>query len=39
MAYIFARERGLADHTFVYRTPTTVTEVALDFELKDLDLP
>lgn len=39
MAYIFARERGLADHTFVYRTPTTVTEVALDFELTDLDLP
>ncbi len=39
MAYIFAREQGLADHTFVYRTPTSVTEVELDFEIKDLELP
>jgi hypothetical protein len=39
MAYIFAREQGLSDHTFIYRTPTSVTEVALDFELTDLDLP
>lgn len=39
MAYIFAREQGLADHTFIYRTPTSVTEVALDFEITDLELP
>ena len=39
MAYIFAREQGLAGHTFVYRTPTSVTEVELDLEVKDLELP
>jgi hypothetical protein len=39
MAYIFARERGLTDHTFIYRTPTNVTEVSLDFELTNLELP
>ncbi len=39
MAYIFAREQGLSDHTFVYRTPTSVTEVTLEFEIKDLELP
>lgn len=39
MAYIFAREQGLGDHTFIYRTPTSVTEVTLEFEIKDLELP
>jgi hypothetical protein len=39
MAYLFDVPEGLKGYTFVYRTPTTIVSMPLDYELKDLELP
>ena len=39
IAYMFDVPDGLKGHTFVYRTPTAIVSMPLDYELKDLDLP
>ena len=39
MAYLFDAPGGLKGYTFVYRTPTTIVSMPLEYELKDLELP
>ncbi|HVW37321.1 MAG TPA: hypothetical protein VHB99_08445 [Pirellulales bacterium] len=39
MAYLFDVPDGLKGYTFVYRTPTTIVSMPLNYELKDLELP
>jgi len=39
VAYLSDREGGLADCTFVYRTPTLLILVPVEFELQDIPLP
>ena len=39
VAYLFSVPDGLAGHTFVYRTPSSVLNVPVPFELIDLELP
>ena len=39
MAYLFELPKGPAGMTFVYQTPTTVFELPVEYELRDLELP
>jgi hypothetical protein len=39
VAYLFDAAGGLAGHTFVYRAPSTIYELPVKYELKDLELP
>ena len=39
VAYLFAPPEGLAKYTFVYRTPSSIANITLPFELKDIKLP
>jgi hypothetical protein len=39
VAYLFSVPGGLAGHTFVYRTPVTIMNIPIHYELKDLELP
>ncbi len=39
VSYLFSVPEGLAGHTFVYRTPVSISTVQIDYELKDLELP
>ena len=39
MAYKFVLPKGLKGYTFVYKTPTAIVSLPIDYELKDLDLP
>jgi len=39
VAYLFDVEGDLKDHTFVYKTPTAIIQVSLEYDLKDIPLP
>jgi hypothetical protein len=39
VAYLFELPKGPAGMTFVYETPTTVFELPVEYELRDLELP
>lgn len=39
MSYLFAIDADLAEHTFVYRTPSAIVSLPIEFELKDIELP
>ena len=39
VAYKFVLPKGLKGYTFVYKTPTAIVSLPIDYELKDLDLP
>lgn len=39
IAYLFAPGDELSKYTFVYRTPSSIANITLPFELKDLKLP
>jgi hypothetical protein len=39
VSYMFSVPAGLAGHTFVYRTPVSISTVPITYELKDLELP
>ncbi|MEX2138252.1 MAG: hypothetical protein WD894_03270 [Pirellulales bacterium] len=39
VAYFFEVEQGLAGHKFVYQTPSTIYQLPVQYELKDLELP
>jgi hypothetical protein len=39
VAYLFAPSEELAKYTFVYRTPSSIANITLPFELKDIKLP
>jgi hypothetical protein len=39
VAYLFDVEGDLTDYTFVYKTPTAIIPVPLEYDLKDLPLP
>jgi hypothetical protein len=39
VSYMFSAPQGLAGHTFVYRTPVSISTVPVTYELKDLELP
>ena len=39
VAYLFDVPDGLKGYTFVYRTPTAIVSMPLEYELKDLELP
>jgi hypothetical protein len=39
VAYLFGIEGGLAGHTLVYKTPTVIVPLEVEFELKDIQLP
>jgi len=39
MSYLFDVPGGLKGYTFIYRTPTTIVSMPLEYELKDLELP
>lgn len=39
VAYKFVLPKGLKGYTFVYKTPTAIVSVPIEYELKDLELP
>jgi hypothetical protein len=39
VAYFFEVEQGLAEHKFVYQTPSTIYQLPVQYELEVLDLP
>lgn len=39
IAYLFELPKGPAGLTLVYNTPTTIFEIPIDYELRDLELP
>ncbi len=39
VAYKFVLPKGVKGYTFVYKTPTAIVSLPIDYELKDLDLP
>lgn len=39
VAYLFAPPDDLSKYTFVYRTPSSIANITLPFELKDIKLP
>jgi hypothetical protein len=39
VAYLFDREQGVKGCKFVYRTPTTIVQLPVQYELKDIELP
>lgn len=39
VAYKFVLPKGLKGYTFVYKTPTAIVSLPIEYELKDLELP
>lgn len=39
VAYFFDLEEGIKGHTFVYKTPSVIMSLPVEYELKDLPLP
>jgi hypothetical protein len=39
IGFLFALDKPVAEHKFVYRTPTLIIRQPMRFELKDIDLP
>lgn len=39
MAYLFDCPQGLKGHTFVYKSPAMIIKSAVEYELKDIELP
>ncbi len=39
MSYLFGLDGKLSDYEFVYKTPTVIVPLPVDFELKNLELP
>ncbi|MGE0610702.1 MAG: hypothetical protein AB7O62_26665 [Pirellulales bacterium] len=39
MSYLFGLDGKLSDYEFVYKTPTVIVPLPVDFELKELELP
>ncbi len=39
MAYLFPLDQGPKGYAFIYKTPATIVNVPVEFELKDLPLP